>query len=458
VRPAAEAEKLGIVGVVVTTPGFTEVAHLAAKAAGMPGLSIAEYPGVIGVHQDEIRAKIKETLFDRILDGILRGAGAADEAGSAADAAALHGTPEEIAAQFQAKGWTDGLPIVVPTPERVAAFLRFIDRQPDEEVAILPQARRRATPRNIAANAIMAGCLPQHMPILVAAVEAAADEHFNLNNIGTTWGLVPYLIVHGPLVRQLGLACEGQLISQGPNPAIGRAFGLILRNIAGYVPGRNQLGTFGYPLPFALAENTEENPWEPLHVERGMPPGTSAVSVGTTLNWGYPPSPYARPDKTAAQATLEALCMDVVRKPSIARLAEQGPGAFIHDVTFLLAPPLAKALAEAGYGKADIQRYVYENARIPMRDLKWELDYGLADVKTIEEKVSEGLYPPEYLDAGPDDRVRVLHQPDMVHLVVCGDPGRNRLKTLDTGYTRLTTHAVKLPAAWNELLTEARQL
>ncbi|MDO8683850.1 MAG: hypothetical protein Q7N50_10260, partial [Armatimonadota bacterium] len=256
------------------------------------------------------------------------------------------------------------------------------------------------------------------------------------------------------IIKQLGIEYAGQLISRGPNPAIGRALGLIIRNIAGYKPGKNQMGAFGYPLAFALAENEEENPWEPLHVEHGFDRNSSTVTVGTTLNWGFPPSPYSRPDKSGAQSTLESLCIDITRKPSLARLAERGPEAFIHDITFLLSPSLAKSLADGGYSKQDIREYVYENAKVPLRELEWELKYGLADVKTVREKVGSGLYPKEFL-VGSNDLVRVLPSPDIVHLVVCGDPTRNRFKTLDTGYTRLTTREIKLPENWDELLKEA---
>lgn len=437
----------------ITTTGFTSVARLAAKAAGVEGLSIAEYPGVIGVHQAEIEEKVRSTLFDRIVDGLTRFSGKQDAAGPGRnpDAIVFAGTYDEVNAYFSEHEWTDGLPIVPPTQERVEAFLRFTDRTPDEGIAVLPQARLRATPRNIAANAVMAGCRPQHLPILIAAVEAVADERFNLNNIGTTWGLIPYLIVNGPIVTELGIECRGQPISKGPNPAIGRAFGLIIRNIAGYKPGRNQMGTFGYPLAFALAENEADTPWDPLHVERGYARSSSTVSTGTTLNWGFPPAAYARPDKSGGQAALELLCIDLVRKPSLARLAEQGPAALIHDITFLLSPSIAKSIAANGYSKNDIRKYVYENARVPLRELEWELKYALADVKTVPEKVSLGMYPKEFL-VGSGEMVRVLPNPEIINIVVCGDPDRNRLKTLDTGYTRLTTKEITLPRNWSALL------
>ena len=174
---------------------------------------------------------------------------------------------------FRRQQWTDGLPIVPPTLERVEAFLRYTDHAPHAPIAILPQANLEAVPWNIAANAIMAGCRPEHMPILIAAVQAIADEQYNLNNIGTTWGVIPYLLINGPIINQLGIANGGQLISKGPNPALGRALGLIIKNIAGYQPGDNYMGTFGYPLCFALAKMRQ--------TARGNPFMSSVVLTAT---------------------------------------------------------------------------------------------------------------------------------------------------------------------------------
>jgi hypothetical protein len=432
--------------VVVTVPGFTQVANLAAKAAGVPGLRLAEYPGAVGIDHDEIRAKSREVLFDQIVRALTDPVG---EERSAAPVAwnarevVCSGSIEEVNRFFTERDWTDGLPIVPPTMERIEQFLKHTDRKPDEQIAILAQANLRATPVVIAANGIMAGCKPEHMPLLIAMVEALGDEHYNLNNIGTTWGIVPFVIFNGPIVKQMGIESEGQLISRGPNPALGRALGLIIRNIGGYRPGKNQMGTFGYPLPFAFAENEAASPWEPLHVERGFDKSASTVTIGSTLNWGFSPSPYTRSDKPGAQTALELLCIEATRKPCLGLFAERGPKSFINDITFLLAPSIANTLAAGGYTKEKIRDYVYRNAKVPLRVLEWELKYGLAEVHTVEEKVEAGLFPKEFL-VGPDDLVPIIPSPDLINLVVCGDPGRNRMKTLDSGYTRLTTKEVKL--------------
>src|SRR5688572_24570330 len=157
----------------------------------MTDLRIAEYPGAVGVHpEDLVVNNVTNVLFDRIVEALTHPAGreAVQSSGSArlANEIIYEGTFEEVNDYFRAGEWTDELPIVPPTLERVEAFLRHTDRSPAETVAVLPQANLAAVPWNIAANAVMAGCRPDCMPLLIAAVEAIADNAYNLNNIGST--------------------------------------------------------------------------------------------------------------------------------------------------------------------------------------------------------------------------------------------------------------------------------
>ncbi|HEY9446107.1 MAG TPA: hypothetical protein VIQ62_03450 [Burkholderiales bacterium] len=446
-RPAVEAEKLGIPGVVITTTGFTTIAKAVAKAEGMSGLRIGEYPGAVGVHPDELVVKnVEEILFGRIVDGLtkpIEGEVSASSASSRrADDVIYEGSFEEVNAYFRSQQWTDELPIIPPTQERVEAFLKHTDRRSDETIAVLPQANLAATPRNIAANAVMAGCSPDCMPLLIAAVEAIADNDYNLNNIGSTWGVLPFLLVNGPAIRKMGIETGGQLISRGANPAIGRALGLIIKNIAGYKLGRNYMGTFGYPQVFTLAENDEENPWQPYHVEHGFDKDDSTVTACGTVTWGWPPAIYGTADKTAAQSALEFLSIEVTKKPCLARFAERGPRGFRNMITILLAPPVAKSLASAGYSKQKIREYVYEHARVPYRELEFLLQYGHSEAFTIPDAVERGIYPPEYL-VKQDDLVRVVPSPDVINIVVCGDPNRNRAMVLWGGYVSPVTRKME---------------
>ena len=460
-RSIVNAERQNIPGVAVVIKGFGDSARLAAKAGGLENMAVAEYPIAIGIQEpDEIRETIRNSLIDQIVDGLTRSANDGLDTAPGErwdpDAIVFEGSLNQINDHFQAMGWSDSLPILPPTPERIAEFLTFTDRAPDEVIAVLPQANLAAVPRNIAANGVMAGCRPEHMPILIAAVEALGDEHYNLNNIGTTGTLVPFLLINGPIIGELGIESRGQLISRGPNPALGRALNLIIRNIAGYRPGENYLGTFGYQPPFVLAENEVDSPWPPFHVEKGHSAGTSTVTAGGSVIFGYPPAPHSRPEKSGAQVTLELLCREIYKKTILHCLPEQGPDAFRHMITILLTPPIAQSLADAGYSKQDIREYLYENARVSRRELEWHTKFSFAQPMTIEEKVEQGLYPAEYLTGEDDEQVRLLPSPDIIHPVVCGEPGRNRLMLIHGIYVLPTTKAIDLPRDWAARLAKTR--
>ena len=179
-------------------------------------------------------------------------------------------------------GVTDGLPVVPPTRERVAAMLG--DRDPQQVIATLPPMRNEATARNIAACAVMAGCRPLDFSVLKAATAALAEPEFNLFGIQTTTGTAtPMLIVNGPVVHRLGLNTGANALGPGTraNASIGRALQFVLRTIGGAEPGRNDKATMGQPGKFTLccAENALSSPWEPLHVSRGFLAEQSTVTV-----------------------------------------------------------------------------------------------------------------------------------------------------------------------------------
>ena len=447
-RPAAAAEKLGIPSVVVTTTGFTAIAKAAGKAQGVTGLRVAEYPGAVGVHNEALVEKnVEMVLIDRIVSELTQPrANEAENASATARRAndiVFEGTFDEINDYFSRQLWSDELPVIPPTLERVAAFLKHTRRAPDEQIAILPQANLVATPVNIAANAVMAGCKPELMPVLIAAVEAIADNGYNLNNIGSTWGVLPFLLINGPAAKKLGIENGAQLVNKGANPALGRALGLIIKDIAGYKLSRNYMGTFGYPMNFVIAENEAECPWEPYHVEHGFDKVDSTVTACGTVTWGWAPAIYGTEEKNAAQSALEFLSIEVTKKPCLARLVERGANGFQNMITFMIAPPVANALASAGYTKQKIREYVYEHARVPRRELEFLIEYGHSEAFKFPDMVERGLLPKEYL-VEENDLVRVLPGADVINIVVCGDPDRNRLMVLWGGYIKPVSKKIEL--------------
>jgi len=192
--------------------------------------------------------------------------------------------PAEAIEYFYQQGWTDGLPVVPPTPKRVSEFLEYAGKLPGDILGMIPARNRMITAEKVAINAVMAGCLPNYMPVIMAAIEAMCQEEFNLHGISaSTGGTAPLLIVNGPAVQQLninsGVNCFGPGVRA--NATIGRAIRLILMNVGGAIPGVLDKSCLGHPgkYSYCIAEDEEGNPWEPLSVERGMPPDVSAVTV-----------------------------------------------------------------------------------------------------------------------------------------------------------------------------------
>ena len=181
-------------------------------------------------------------------------------------------------------GWTDGLPVVPPTVERVNQFLESAGRPAAEVVGEIPERRREITVAKVAANAVMAGCLPEYMPVVLAAVEEMLDPVFNLVGPSSSMGGAAVLvIVNGPAVQRLGINSRNNLFGPGnrANATIGRAIRLILMNACAAIPGLYDRSVLGHPgkYTYCIAEAETETHWTPLHVERGFSPQQSAVTV-----------------------------------------------------------------------------------------------------------------------------------------------------------------------------------
>lgn len=415
-------------------------------SGGVDDLRTAEYPGAIGIHDTpEIERNVRDVLINRIVQGLTGTGptGAPRKAIASPTDSVYTGTAEEINRTFQERGWSDGLPVVAPTAARVEQFLRHTRMAPDAEVAVLPSANLRATPWNIAVNGVMAGCRPEHMPLLIAAVQALGDERCGLNMIGSSSAILPFVLVNGPIAKALGFESGASLIGGGANPVLGRALGLIVRNIAGFRPAANYMGTFGYQLAFALAESEDVSPWEPFHVEHGYDRNDSTVTIGVTNNWGPCPAAASTADLSGADTVLELLGREIAKKARLYNFPATGPDAEHVMITLLMSPSVARTLAEAGYTKRSVQQHLYEHTGISLRDFSWILEHGSIMRTNVRAMVEAGVYPKEYLGA-PDDRVRLLSSPEILHIIVCGDPNRNRVMVMEGGHTRPTLRRVEV--------------
>ena len=250
---------------------------------------------------------------------------------------------------FFERGWTDGLPVVAPTPARVLRMLEGTTRPPDEVVALVPPAFAECTVEKVAVNAVMAGCRPEYLPVVLAAVEAACSDEFNMHGLlCTTWFAGPVVIVNGPVARQIGMNSGVNALGQGnrANATIGRALQLVVRNVGGGRPGEIDRATLGNPgkYTFCFAEDEEGSPWEPLAVERGVPEGTSAV----TLFAGYGPHAVADQLSRTPESLARSLAwaLEGIFHPKL---------AFYTDAVLVISPEHARVFREAGWDKARLR-------------------------------------------------------------------------------------------------------
>ncbi|MBI2906704.1 MAG: hypothetical protein HYX92_03490 [Chloroflexi bacterium] len=455
---------------VIALKTFVPTASLVASWAGVPDLGVVEYPGTIAFHTEaEIRENLEKLVLDRILERLSKPAGSPGEGSGVAatgknpEEIVFRGTFEEVNGFFLQKGWTDQLPVVPPTPEKVEQFLKYTDRSPDKEVAILPQANLRATPRNIAVNAVMAGCRPEYMPLLIAAVEAVGEPDFQLISIGSTGNKIPWLLVNGPIVKQLGIEHGVGARSRGPNPALGRALGLILNNIAGFRYGETLMATWGAYLPFVLAEDEDacdELGWEPYHVEHGFGRDTSTVTARTTVYWGGQArhTNWGDTSATPPPAALAASVLGLATMHQKRQVMSENSIRFgaRNNVAVLITLCTAKVLADAGYSKRDVAQYLWENTRITVAEANAIMQNFTSFGLTIHDLVKEGTLP-EWFDVAPDETIPLFASVEPIDVVVCGDPNKDKLMSLWANYNRPVTRKIELPARWDELLKERKQ-
>jgi len=182
------------------------------------------------------------------------------------------------------KGWTDGLPVVPPTEAAVRAMLEAAGLAPDQQIAFITNRQVAVTAEKVAINAVMAGCRPDYMPVVVAAIEGIGDPRWAYHGPGTsTAGAAVLMIVNGPIARALDFNSGDNLFGPGwrANATVGRAVRLVMRNVIGSIPGQLDRGTLGHPgkFTYVIAENEQDSPWTPLHVERGFRAEQSTVTV-----------------------------------------------------------------------------------------------------------------------------------------------------------------------------------
>ena len=316
------------------------------QVSGLPGLGAALPELRPGCGSKTLEPGIAEDLIVRFGD-----------TGLSARQVALGDAEDAIEACFD-RGWTDGLPVVPPTPARVLRMLQGTTRDPGEVLGMVPPDLSPCTVEKVAINAVMAGCKPEYLPVVLAAVEAALIDEFGMHGIlCTTMFAGPVVIVNGPLARRVGINSGVNALGQGhrANASIGRALQLVIRNVGGGRPGEVDRATLGTPgkYTFCFAE-AEDSVWEPLSVERGFPREASTVTLFAGEGVQGVVDQKSRTPESLARSF--ALCLRAVDHPKLAMAG---------DALLVVSPDHCRVFIEAGWSKARLLAELTELLLLP---------------------------------------------------------------------------------------------
>ena len=285
------------------------------------------------------------------------------------------------------QGLTDGLPVVPPTPDRVAEFLDAAALRPDDVVGIVPVGAIPITAEKVALNAIMAGCLSEYMPVIVTGIEAMVDDEFSLNaTAASTSGASHMLVVGGKIVDDLGINCGVNMLGPGTraNATIGRAIRLVLMNVCGALPGVLDKSTLGNPGKYTacIAEDESLTPWPPLRTDYGFAESLDAVTAFSC----YAPVQVSDHRSSSAEEVLTRISDAIVTYPYYARGCE---------IMVILVPEHLDHVLRAGWSKKDVQQFLHRATQRPM-------DYWKSRPDSGKNEFREGVGLPG-VAATPDD-------------------------------------------------------
>ncbi len=457
-RASAACEKVGIPAVTLVCEGFVNQSKATSRGLGLPGQPLGVLPGHTGTQTDEtVEANVRAVTLQQVIDGLTSlEAQDADGAEASAGDIVFSGTFEEVNDYFYDKRWSDGLPFVPPTREKVDAFLKFTDRDPNEVMGVMLPDNRRATPWSVAVNGVMAGCKPEYMPVLMAIVDALLDPEYGLEHSGNTPGSETVILLNGPIIKQLGFNYEQGVMRDGirPNTSVGRFLRLYLRNVAGFLHGTTDKGTYGNTWRVVIPENEDECKrigWEPLSQQRGFAAGDNVVTIGRYTGGNV----QASVSGSTPEALMEIMADRMLKEHGFQLCFTVGQGLGATRPILLMTPVLAETIAQGGWTKRDVQQYLFDHSRLTAREFEryanvW-MDQAHAPLAT---RVANGEAPKVFAESDDMERmVPIVFKPEDFLVVVTGDPLRtNAYVFTHNGLRGFTvSKQITLPKNWDKL-------
>jgi hypothetical protein len=453
-RASVLVENLGIPTVSIVCSGFLTQGRLSAKGMGMPNLPFTVHPGHVNVATNEqVQKNAAGVMLDQVIQGLTVQPPEAKPAGEPGIRdIVFQGSFEEVNEYFYDHEWSEGLPIVPPTVEKVEQFLKFTDRSANEVIGKLLPDNREATIWNVAVNGVMAGCRPEYMPVLVAIVEGMCDSNFGQEHLGHTPGTEILIIVNGKIIKELDFNYTQGALRPGfqANTSIGRFWRLYLRNVAGFLPHKTDKACYGGNFRIVLAENEDavaKVGWEPLSVDQGFKAGDNVVTV-TSCTEATQAIEVGAPTAEQILTNIEARMKDnhlFIQFFFFGRRTKP---------TIVISPAILKVLTDGGYTKAMVKKHFYENAKLDLSRLSGMI------VNRFYKGIDDGNFP-EQLGTSKDlnRSVHMVSCPDDFQLVVSGDADRDHaMICAENGFIGYpVSKKIVLPSNWEELLRAVKR-
>ncbi len=466
---AIAAEYLGIPTVTVGAPTFIAQIHSTGVNRGVPVLRTAEYPGAFASHStQELLKNTRETVFPQIVEGLTKEITQAEidlyanDGKRPFDEIIYYGNYDEIQEFCQVNGWTDGLPVVPPTDEKVRQYLQFTPYTAEDVLGTYALAYRECTAYTVAANAVMAGVPAEFMPICIAFVKAMEDGEWR-RPLASTHGWSPYAWLNGPLARQLGIDHGQGMISEENNKALGRFIDLAMLNIGGYYVKENRMGTFGYLSAWTFSEDEEACErvgWDPYHVTQGYNWNDNTITAGSALQWGN----NVTPATDDPEQIMTLMAWDITEKQQNG-LGNTNPQVYR---TVFITEYVARDLAKAYPSKDALEDALVDTARRPlyMRAYanywantgsqqygKYTFEQYYNKLRNDPDELAALTDTPAWLEGiVKDEKIETIAtmRKGQTPMLLTGDTDRNKFQVMPGG--GYVTVSIELPENWDALV------
>lgn len=431
-RASAVVEKCGIPSASLICDGFIGQAKAIAAGLGVDPIPIARIVGHVDAQTaQELRDNIEGTTINEVIRCLSEPQTLRNREKRLENKQVVAiGSFDKINKYFYEKKWSDGLPVIPPTVDRVKAFLEYTSENPDRTIGILQPSGSTATPTNVAINGVMANCKPEYMPVLIAIAEVLTNPSYGVEHSGDTTGGDALIVLSGPILSELGFNSEGAALRDGyqANTSVGRFLRLFLRNVAGLLPEGTDKSTFGHTWRVALAENEKkarEFDWPLFREDRGYKVDDNIVTIGRYTSGGGIGSIYGNEPIEIAKNLADGL----VRHSSWELIFTVGFARGTYRPLLILSPLIVQTLKSNNVSKAELRELLFLYARLPAQ--KMETYIGLwsnlvPGRPTLEELVQLGTAAPHFaLSTNPQRMVPIVERPEDIFIVVSGDPMRS---------------------------------